>query len=88
MDRADPDSNTNPNPGQLEMNCSICHKKLKGAGNNAKPVNDGRCCDRCDNEVVTPARIRLAGFNIPDDFGQKLNEMTEKFRVTLQQLNR
>jgi hypothetical protein len=38
--------------------CSICQRACEGFGNNAEPVNDGRCCDRCDNEIVIPARIR------------------------------
>jgi len=52
------------------MKCSICggeiEKKVNPAtgkvywenGNNAEPVNDGRCCDVCDASVVIPRRIR------------------------------
>jgi hypothetical protein len=29
-----------------------------GFGNNAYPVNDGRCCDDCNSTTVIPARIR------------------------------
>jgi hypothetical protein len=43
--------------------CSICRGPLyagnpqwKG-GNNAQPVNDGRCCDDCNAMFVVPARI-------------------------------
>jgi hypothetical protein len=48
--------------------CSICQgplepdpekAKIWPHGNNAQPVNDGRCCDRCNYEVVIPARLRL-----------------------------
>jgi hypothetical protein len=48
--------------------CSICcgplepdpeKAKIWAHGNNAQPVNDGRCCDRCDWLVVIPARLRL-----------------------------
>jgi len=28
-------------------------------GNNAEPINDGRCCDECNATVVIPARIAL-----------------------------
>ena len=28
-------------------------------GNNARPINDGRCCDNCDNTVVIPQRIAM-----------------------------
>ena len=38
--------------------CSICHMPYSEYGNNARPVNDGRCCDRCNKEVVIPARIK------------------------------
>jgi probable addiction module antidote protein len=38
--------------------CSICQREFSEFGNSADPVNDGRCCDRCDSEVVIPARMR------------------------------
>lgn len=38
--------------------CSICKGNYVGYGNNAYPVNDGRCCDECNREVVIQARIR------------------------------
>ena len=47
------------------MKCSICNKEIlvKGggwdSGNNAQPVNDGRCCDECNMAVVVPARLRI-----------------------------
>ena len=35
------------------MNCSICEKTINGKyGNNAQPINDGRCCDECNNLVI------------------------------------
>ena len=43
--------------------CSICGGPIVGFGNNAQPVNDGICCDRCNERVVLPAlleRIRDA----------------------------
>ena len=45
------------------MNCSICNKEIPvkaggwDSGNNAQPVNDGRCCDQCNMDVVIPARL-------------------------------
>lgn len=39
--------------------CSICGKEYVGYGNNAQPVNDGRCCDECNLETVVPYRIYL-----------------------------
>lgn len=47
------------------MNCSICKKEIPtrldgwDKGNNAEPVNNGRCCDHCNETVVIPARIIL-----------------------------
>jgi hypothetical protein len=38
--------------------CSICECEYDRWGNNAEPVNDGRCCDFCNWAVVIPARAR------------------------------
>ena len=40
-----------------EQVCSICGKPYTGYGNNAQPINDGRCCDECNAKVVIPKRI-------------------------------
>jgi len=42
--------------------CSICKKPIEKIGNwtegnNAQPINDGRCCDVCDATVVIPQRL-------------------------------
>ena len=39
--------------------CSICHEDTEGFGNNAQPINDGRCCSHCNITVVIPARLRV-----------------------------
>jgi len=39
--------------------CSICQRLFKGWGNNAQPVNNGRCCDECNAKVVIPARLAI-----------------------------
>lgn len=36
--------------------CSICHREFTEWGNNADPINFGRCCDSC-NQVVIIARM-------------------------------
>lgn len=36
--------------------CSICRGAYYGYGNNAWPITQGRCCDFCNNIVIT-ARI-------------------------------
>jgi len=45
------------------IDCSICDKPIIPEpisgwtqGNNAWPVNDGRCCDNCNNIVI---QVRL-----------------------------
>ena len=52
-------------PVQVPPKCSICGVPLKpwhpgssGYGNNAEPVNSGRCCDECNWKVVVPLRIK------------------------------
>ncbi|MGF6427343.1 hypothetical protein [Bradyrhizobium elkanii] len=43
----------------VRKRCSICFGPLgRHMGNNADPVNNGRCCDDCDRTVVIPARFR------------------------------
>ena len=37
--------------------CSICGEEYNHWGNNAYPINNGRCCDKCDEAVVIPERI-------------------------------
>lgn len=45
------------------ITCSICQRPIppeddsKLAGHNAWPVNDGRCCTRCNTRKVIPARL-------------------------------
>ena len=35
------------------MICSICEDNIDdGFGNNAAPINDGRCCNDCNNLVI------------------------------------
>ena len=51
------------------MKCSICKKEIEkkyhngkmywDSGHNAQPVNSGRCCDKCNNEVVIPTRFAI-----------------------------
>lgn len=37
--------------------CSICQLPYTGWGNNAWPVNEGRCCNNCNSAVVIVARL-------------------------------
>ena len=47
--------------------CVICGKEYDGYGNNAQPVKDGKCCDKCNQEVVIPARIKKMGLKEAED---------------------
>jgi hypothetical protein len=48
------------------MKCNICGEDIEvedsgwSRGNNARPVNKGRCCNKCNLEVVVPVRIKRA----------------------------
>lgn len=39
------------------MKCVICNREFRGHGNNAEPVKEGRCCDKCNADVVVPVRM-------------------------------
>ncbi len=36
--------------------CCICKKEYSGYGNNAQPIEEGQCCDKC-NRLVLRARL-------------------------------
>ena len=45
------------------MKCCLCGEKIKvesngwNKGNNAQPLAEGRCCNKCNVTKVIPARI-------------------------------
>jgi len=43
------------------MKCELCEKEFEGFGNNALPYDDAICCDECNNNIVLPLRLYLAG---------------------------
>lgn len=43
---------------QRILSCVICGKKSLGYGHNAMPASEGRCCDKCNEEVVIPFRMK------------------------------
>ena len=55
------------------MKCSICFNDIEvqpsgwNQGNNAQPVNSGRCCNVCDSSVVIPASCLLYTSPSPRD---------------------
>jgi len=38
--------------------CVICDERMEGFSHNAEPVKKGRCCHRCNDKFVIPARVR------------------------------
>ena len=60
------------------MECSISHKEIEplmhkgkviwSEGHNANPINDGRCCDECNNGVVIVERMKRMGLGHPDTY--------------------
>lgn len=43
---------------QDDKECCICGEVIEGYGNNPSPVKEkGRCCDKCNMEVVIPKRL-------------------------------
>lgn len=40
----------------MKKKCCICGKEYESRGNNAWPLAEGECCDKC-NEKVIEARI-------------------------------
>ena len=41
------------------IGCDICGKSIRDIfSNNASPVIQGRCCDKCNEEHVIPKRLR------------------------------
>ncbi len=48
------------NSNLYKRKCCICKKPIEGTGHNPIPVWPvGRCCDKCFNTYVLPARYRL-----------------------------
>lgn len=53
------------------MKCIICNEEIEiqkfpsgyeyKEGHNAYPVKEGRCCKKCNEEKVIPARLELRG---------------------------
>lgn len=42
----------------LTHTCSICGCHIEGNDHNAQPINNGRCCSKCNADVVFPARVK------------------------------
>jgi|694.fasta_scaffold27486_11 hypothetical protein len=41
------------------FDCCVCHKQVKQFGNNALPIKQGKCCNRCNEMFVIPVRAMI-----------------------------
>lgn len=39
--------------------CCLCSAVLNGVGHNANPSGTGRCCGKCNQDVVIPSRCKV-----------------------------
>jgi len=58
--------NLKTNNMSKEYVCSICNEKFEPIGHNAQPINDGRCCTKCNYGVVIPARVQAMNELVAD----------------------
>lgn len=58
-----------------EHKCCICGEPIEGYGNNPFPVKtEGDCCDKCNAEVVIPARIEKMKAAASEKVNEELTE--------------
>lgn len=58
-----------------EHKCCICGEPIEGHGNNPFPVKtEGDCCDKCNAEVVIPARIEKMKAAASEKVNEELTE--------------
>ena len=73
--------------------CSICNEPIPttsygwSEGNNAQPINDGRCCDNCDATVVIPKRIERVIMNNPRYSEQKKQDILGSLQIASNRIN-
>ena len=54
-----------------KQNCCICGNEFEGFGNNPVPARDGgRCCDKCNMEVVIPLRFFVSSGALNEYFSR------------------
>jgi hypothetical protein len=72
------------------MLCSICFNDIPAvgdwtSGNNAEPINAGRCCKNCDDTVVFPARLNMM-MRGPEISTAYMQMRREQFEIMRQQM--
>lgn len=78
------------------MLCSICFDQIPvhqphgwDKGHNAEPVNSGRCCDVCNDNVVISARLMIMITKIParvydDMLREQYDNLRRRFELETQ----
>ena len=71
------------------MKCSICEDNIEeqehpitgeifwNKGHNAEPINDGRCCDICNDTIVIVKRMEIMGMEDKEGIMQAYDEYLE-----------
>lgn len=69
------------------MKCCLCKKQISivgvvngtgwAHGNNAWPIKDGRCCDKCNKEKVLPVRLKIV---LSDCGDMKIKEIIKEIK--------
>jgi len=74
---------------KVTLNCSICKEKIDEQitkntnivywteGHNAEPINDGRCCDVCNDTIVIVKRMEIMGMEDEEGIMQAYDEYLE-----------
>lgn len=54
---------------EKELKCVFCGDLIvNDMGNNAEPVKKGRCCDKCNADVIIPARLKEMKSKLNDEY--------------------
>ena len=55
--------------------CVLCHETFTGDGNNAAPLADGLCCDKCNIDRVVPERMKATIHEVSSSIKKNLERM-------------
>tara|TARA_R100000734_G_C3306431_1_gene96935 strand:+ start:944 stop:1198 length:255 start_codon:yes stop_codon:yes gene_type:complete len=69
--------------------CCICSNPIEAEftengdaywldGHNALPVADGRCCSKCNDNIVIPTRLINAGLSIEESISVMIGRLAQK----------
>ncbi len=75
---------------KIEMKiCCICNSPIEAEftedgdaywldGHNAEPVAEGRCCGKCNDNIVIPSRLINAGLSIEESISVMIGRLAQK----------